>query len=276
MARRPPYRRDFSMRPANDGRPVTPRSDMNIRRMLSALAVASLVPALGSAQALPDGKALVAKHVAAIGGREAFDKHSSLHQTGTFSMAAMGIEGAVHVYRAKPALFLQQITLGSFGEMTQGFDGSTAWAIQPMQGAMVMSGDQAAQVKQQADFYSDVPDLSKYTTIETVAAEDFEGRKCYKVKLVREGGMEIMQYFDVETGLAAGTTRSIENPQMGKIDITVVLSDYKDQGGIKMPSKIVQKTPQGDVVLTFTTYEWDKVDQATFNLPDAVKALVKP
>lgn len=250
---------------------------MSFRRTLSALAFASLVPAIASAQALPDGKALIAKHVAAIGGREALEKHTSLHQTGTFSMPAMGIEGPIHLYRAKPALFLQQITLGSFGEMTQGFDGTTAWAIQPMQGAVVMSGDQAAQVKQQADFFADFPDVTKYTTIETVGVEDFEGRKCYKVKLVKTGvAGESVQFFDVETGLAAGVVRTIENPQMGKMDITAVLSDYKDQGGLKMPTKMTQKTPQGDVVLTFTAYEWDKVDAKVFELPEAVKSMVKP
>jgi hypothetical protein len=250
---------------------------MNIRRLLSALAVAGLVPTVASSQALPDGKELLAKHVAAIGGRDAMDKHTSLHMSGTFSMAAMGIEGPVHMYRAKPALFLQQITLGSFGEMTSGYDGTTAWSVNPMAGASVLSGEPAAQMKQQADFFSDYPELTKYTTIETVAAEDFEGRKCFKVKLVRADGTgEAMQFFDVETGLASGMMRTMDNPQMGKIEITVVMADYKDQGGVKMPTKITQKTPQGDVVLTFTSYEWDKVETKLFDLPDAVKGMVKP
>jgi hypothetical protein len=250
---------------------------MNVRRTLSALAVASLIPALVAAQGLPDGKELLAKHVAAIGGREAMEKHTSLHLTGTFSMAAMGIEGPVHMYRAKPAMLLQQITLGSFGEMTTGYDGTTAWSINPMAGASVLSGEQATQMKQQADFFSDFPDPAKYTTIETVGIEDFEGRKAYKVKLVRaDDKSEAMQFFDVETGLAAGMVRTMDNPQMGKIEITVVMSDYKDQGGVKMPGKITQRTPQGDVVLTFTAYEWDKVEAKTFELPDAVKSMVKP
>ena len=192
-------------------------------------------------------------------------------------MAAMGIEGPVHMYRAKPALLLQQITLGSFGEMTTGFDGTTAWSINPMAGASVLSGEQATQMKQQADFFSDFPDAAKYATIETVGLEDFEGRKCYKVKLVRaDDKSEAIQYFDAETGLAAGMVRTMENPQMGKIEITVVMSDYKDQGGVKMPGKITQRTPQGDVVLTFSSYEWDKVEAKTFDLPDAVKSMVKP
>lgn len=249
---------------------------MNIRRSLAALALVSLVPTLGVSQALPDGKALLAKHVAALGSRQVLDTHTSVHQSGTFSMAAMGIEGALHIYRAKPAKYLQQITLGALGEMAQGFDGTTAWAIQPMQGPSVLSGEQAAQAKTQADFYADFPDVNSYTTIETIAAEDFEGRKCYKVKLVRAGVPEVMEYFDAETGLAAGAVRTLENPQIGKVDIITVFADYKDQGGIKMPGKIIQKTPQGDVVLTFTTVEWDKVDASVFNLPDAVKAMIKP
>lgn len=250
---------------------------MNIRRTLSALALVGLVPALVTAQGLPDGKALVAKHIAAVGGREAMEKHTSIHQSGTFSMAAMGIDGPVHIYRAKPNFYLQQITLGSFGEMSSGYDGTTAWAVNPMQGASVLTGEMATQSKQAADFFSDFPDIAKYKTIETVAVEDFEGKKCYKVKLVKaEDNSEAMQFFDVETGLAAGMMRSIENPQMGKVEVTVVMADYKDQGGVKMPSKIIQKTPQGDVVLTFTTVEFDKVDAKTFALPDAVKSMVKP
>lgn len=248
---------------------------MQIRRTLSALALLGALPVAGSAQALPDGKALVAKHVAAIGGREAMDKHTSLHMIGTFSMAAAGIEGPVNVYRAKPSLFLQQISIGAYGEAVQGFDGTTAWAIQPGQGAMILSGDMADQAKTQGDFFADFPDLSKYKTVETVSLDDFEGRKCYKVKLTKLAGGDVLQYFDAETGLAAGSSRSAETP-MGPIDVTVVLSDYKDQGGVKMPGKIVQKTPQGDVAISFATYEWDKVDPAIFALPDAVKSQVKP
>ncbi len=248
---------------------------MNFRCTLSALALAGVLPVVTSAQALPDGKSVVAKHVAAIGGRAAMDKHSSLHITGTFTMAAMGIEGPVHMYRAKPNKFLQQITIGSFGEAVQGFDGTTAWAIQPGQGAMLLSGEMLDQAKSQGDFFSDFPDVSKYTSVETLALEDFEGRKCYKVKLVKAVGGETIQYFDAETGLAAGAIRSTET-QMGKMEITIVMADYKDQGGVKMPTRIVQKTPQGDVALVFATYEWDKVEATVFDMPADVKALIKP
>jgi len=157
----------------------------------------------------------------------------------------------------------------------QGYDGTTGYAIQPQQGAMVLSGDLLDQAKQQADFFADFPELSRYSAVETQALEDFEGRKCYKVKLTKVGGGDVVQYFDAETGLAAGSMRSTETP-MGKVDIVSVLGGYQETGGVKLPSRITQKTPQGDVTISFATYEWDKVDPAVFNLPDAVKAQVKP
>lgn len=241
-----------------------------------ASALAAAAPVVAQAQSLPDGKALVARHIAAVGGRAEMDRHTSLHITGTFGLAALGIEGPFNLYRAKPNRMLQQITLGAFGEAVSGFDGTTAWAVQPGQGAMVLSGPMAEQARLNADFFADFPDTTRYSTIETVAKETFEGRQCYKVRLVRaSGGSESIQWFDAETGLAAGAVRSQESP-MGKIDVTIVLSDYKDQGGLRMPGKMIQRTPQGDLTITMSTWEWDKVEPSVFSLPEAVKALVKP
>jgi hypothetical protein len=56
----------------------------------------------------------------------------------------------------------------------------------------------------------------------------------------------------------------------------MTMKDYKDFGGVKMPTKRVQKLPMAEVNMEITAVEFDKVDPTTFALPDAVKALVKP
>lgn len=251
---------------------------MHFRRTLSALALAGALPSLVSAQALPDAKALIAKHEAAIGGRDAWGKHSSLHMSGTLSISTPGgaIEGTTNVYRTRSNKMLQQMTLGALGESLQGYDGKTAWAVQPMQGPQVLSGELAEQMKDQADFFSEFVDVAKYSTLETLALEEFEGHKCYKVRMVKtEGGEESFRYFDAETGLQAGAIRSVDSG-MGKLQIVVSLFDYKDQGGVKMPTRLSQKNPQFELTMTFSAYEWDKVDDALLALPDAVKSMVKP
>src|SRR6185312_14926779 len=108
-----------------------------------------------------------------------------------------------------------------------------------------------------------------------VELTDFEGQRCYKVKIVHKDDSETMVYLDSATGLRAG--QSLMQKMNGQeVPITLVMSDYKDFGGVKLPMKRVQKLPGADIVLDVQSVEFDKVDPSTFALPDAVKALIKP
>ena len=243
---------------------------------LAALALAALAVASSRADAqdLPSAESLMDKHDAAIGGRSTLDKHTSMHQSGSLSIAAAGIEATIDVYRAKPTQFLQKLELGPAGEVLQGFDGKTGWAVQGGQ-AMVLDSAQTQQTRYNSDFFGNFHDMARYKSAETVELADFDGRKCYKVRLVRLAGGEGFEYFDVATGLGAGMVTNVETP-MGKMEQTSIFADYRDFGGMKIPTKITQKAPIGEVVITIKTTEFDTVDAATFALPDAVKALIKP
>lgn len=242
--------------------------------VLAALAILA-TPGLGLAQALPSAKELMDRHDAAIGGRAALEKHTSIHQSGSLSIAAAGIEATLDLYRARPSLFLQKIVIGPMGEVLQGYDGKTAWAMQGGQ-ATVLDSSMTAQAKYNSDFFGNIHDMARYKSAETVELADFDGRKCYKVKIVRVAGGEGFEFFDGSTGLGAGTIASIDSPMGGKIEQTSVFGDYKDFGGVKIPTRITQKGAMGEVVITIKTMEFDNVDPAMFVLPEAVKALVKP
>jgi hypothetical protein len=227
------------------------------------------------AQTLPSAKALMDRHDAAIGGRAALEKHASLHQAGTLSVASAGIEATIDVYRAKPAMFLQKLVIGPMGEVLQGYDGKTAWAMQGGQ-ATVLDSSLTLQAKYNSDFFGNIHDMARYKSAETIELADFDGRKCYKVKIVRLTGAEGFEFFDSATGLGAGTIASVDSPMGGKIEQTSVFGDYKDFGGVKIPTRITQKGAMGEVIITIKSMEFDNVDPAMFALPDAVKALVKP
>jgi outer membrane lipoprotein-sorting protein len=225
------------------------------------------------AQALPSAKSLIEKHDAAVGGRAAMDKHSSVHQTVTISIAAANITGSIDVYHSKPDLFLTKTTLPQ-GQVLGGYDGKTAWNLTP-QGAQLLDSASAAPVKGQADFFGDYYNPARTRSAETVDISDFEGRRCYKVKIVHTDNTESMVYFDSATGLRAG--QSDVTKAMGQDMQTMqLMSDYKEFGGVKMPTKRVTRLPMYEVVLTITAVEFDMVDPAVYALPDAVKALVKP
>ena len=240
----------------------------------AALSAALIAPAILGAQALPDAKSLMAKHNAAIGGRAALDKYSTVHLTAIATIAAMGMDASMELYRSKPNKLVQKVVLGPVGEILTGFDGTVGWSTNPMQGAQLLTGEALASLKNQADFFANLQDPTVYTTAQTVDLTDFEGKKCYKVKVAREG-RDGFEYFDLTTGLLAGFTGTLSTPQ-GPIESTTVFVEYGEWGGLKLPKKIEQRGGPAGTVITFSAVEFDKVDSAIFDLPAAVKALIKP
>ena len=240
----------------------------------SLVLVASVVPAFAAAQALPDAKTLMDKHNAAIGGRGGIDKYQSVHMTATMNIAAMGMDAQMELFRAKPNKLVQKIIIGPVGEIVTGYDGKVGWSTNPMAGATVMEGDMLKQIQAQADFFSNLQDPAVYSTARTVEIADFEGKKCYKVQVVRDG-RDGFEFFSVETGLLAGFTGT-QPSQQGPTQMTSVIGEYMDVGGIKFPKRIEQRAGPGSATITFSAIEFDTVDPAVFNLPPAVKALIKP
>lgn len=226
------------------------------------------------AQALPDAKTVLAKHDAAIGGRAAMEKHSSMHQTGTISIAVMNVTGSMEVFRGKPSQLVQKQSLGPLGDVMQGYDGKTAW-VTSAQANEILEGEAAAEMKKQADFFSEYYDPAKTKSAETVELVDFEGRKCYKVKIVRLDNSESMNFFDSESGLRIGQLAKMAMAGQS-LDATVVISNYKEFDGVKIPMKIVRKLAMADIVLDVNSVEFDKVDASVFALPEVIKAKVKP
>ena len=243
------------------------------RAMIALIVLAA--PAHGArAQALPSASVLLAKHDAAVGGRAAMAKHTSVHETVTASVGAGNVIGTVEVFHAKPDLYLQKTILPN-GELLSGFDGKTAWSIVPGQGAQLADSAATAGLKEQADFFGDYYDPARVKSAQTVEVTDFEGQRCYKVNIVHKDNSETTMYLDSASGLRAGQMQSMA---MGgqQMQVTLTMSDYKDYGGVKLPTKRVQKLPMGEITLQIQSVEFDKVDPSVFALPDAVKALAKP
>ena len=91
----------------------------------------------------------------------------------------------------------------------------------------------------QADFFSNLQDPAVYSTAKTVEVTDFEGKKCYKVQVMRDG-RDGFEFFSVETGLLAGYTGT-QPSQQGPTQMTSVIGEYMDVGGVKFPKRIEQR-----------------------------------
>lgn len=243
----------------------------------AALVAASIAffPSLALAQAapLPEAKALVAKHVAAIGGREAVLRHPFFRAKGTFGMPAAGMTGQMEVAGAQPNLVFMKITIPGMGDMLQGFDGTNAWSLDPMQGPRLIEGEELAQMADEAEFASVLRESASIASMETTELVTLGGQQCYKVKVVRKSGRETFDCYAVDSGLLIGGFAKQKTP-MGEIEAVTEFSEYKDFNGIKQPTKVTLTMMGQQQVMEFTSYEYGPMDAAVFTVPAPVATLI--
>jgi hypothetical protein len=223
---------------------------------------------------LPSARSVLDRHVEAIGGRAAILSHKSMSVKGTLSMPSTGLSGAVEVYGAVPNKSLMKVSLGGVGELIEGFDGIHGWGLSPMTGPMLLDGKQLEDRKFDSDFHSELRGDVRYSSMTTLEQTEFDGRPCYKLRLVRKTGGEDTEFYDVKTGLQAGKIFGRET-EMGTMTSTVTIKEYRKFGNLLQPTSIRQQVGPVEQVITVDTVEYDNVPASVFEPPAAIKALIK-
>lgn len=228
-----------------------------------------------AAPALPDARELINRHIKAIGGREAILSHTSMHATGTLLVPSSNLNGDMEIFvAANPNRQYVKTTVKDIGEIAEGFDGSHAWSVTPMTGPMLKVGKDLQQAKLDADFYGDLRDPKIYLEVKTVERTTFDGRPCYKVSLKRIDGAEDIDFYDVATGLRAGSIHTRETV-MGTMTVSTTETGYKKFGNMNVPTTLTQQVMGVEQKITLLTLEFDKVPASALEPPAAIKALIK-
>lgn len=235
-----------------------------IRR--SILTAALVVPTALFAQK-PSAQSLFEKHAAAIGGVAAFKAITARTEVGTADITFAGLS-AGYERKVSGGKMLMTIDVAGFGQVLTGYDGITAWSLNPQAGAMKASAGESADAASAASSTAGLWESGSYTSAEVLDAADFGGAKVWPVKIVGKSGRIRTVYYDQTTGLKVG-----EVIQQEAGELKVAYADYKPFGAVRFPTRITQGTPNGDVVINITAIKFDPIEVGVFALPDAVKAL---
>jgi hypothetical protein len=228
-----------------------------------------------TAAALPDAREIINRHIKAVGGREAILAHTSMHATGTLSVASAGITGPMEIFgAANPNRVVVKTSVPGIGDIMEGFDGSHGWSVSPMTGPMLKIGKELSQTKLDADFYSELRDPKTYPEVKTIEKTTFDGRPCYKVSLKRIDGIEDFDFYDVATGLRAGSINTRETPN-GVLTMTSMEGGYKKFGKLTQATAVTQQVMGVEQKITLNMVEYDTVPPTAFEPPAAIKALIK-
>ena len=248
---------------------------MKARQVLAVAALSAILPGFVQGQALPAAKDLISKWGAAVnaGG---WHGHKSARTTAAFDLPAMGMSAKMETAQMfQPSMSVSKIDLPGMGEMRQGFDGTTSWSMNPMQGPSVMSKDMVDELKEESDPDSYSRNSPAIVSSETVEKTKLNDQDCYKVKYTWKSGRISHDCFSVADGLIVWSQRRSKSP-MGEVDIVASFSAYKDFGGMKRATTTTIDQGGQQFIITLQTWEWDTVDAKEFELPAEIKALVKP
>jgi outer membrane lipoprotein-sorting protein len=232
---------------------------------------------------------LVAKNLQAKGGLENLKAVQGMKITGRVTLPGPGGGGGVEVpiiitTKKQPNRFRQESEFQG-QKIIIGFDGASAWMINPRIGAnpQPIEGDRLEFVKQQADLDGPLVDYkAKGTTIEVQGVETVDGKKVHKLKVTPKIGRTVTLYLDAETGLESKTVleppRDASGQGSAAATLESVFSNYQRVGGrLTVPHTIQQKVNGQVLQINIERIEISpSIEDSLFTMPSGSGSTPKP
>ena len=260
--------------------------DSLTRRLAIALAISTLSLLLGSPQVLraadqydPQAVTLLDKYVDATGGKAAYDAIKNRVIKAELSMPARGVTGKMVAYSARPDKFYAVIETPQ-GKLERGWNGKTAWMIEPAYGPRILKGlERAAVIRDSTqDRFAQWRDL--FEQVKYAGEEEIGGKKYAKIVLtfrpidpeVKES--PVTAFLDPVTGLIAQYTTELIGPQR-LVQVTAMLDDYQQTSGILLARKMTLKVADREQEIKVTSVQCNtEIPDSIFVLPKEIQELL--
>lgn len=180
------------------------------------------------------------------------------------------------VYQA-PGRHLTVITASDGSERRHGTDGKTVWQVDFDGTARILEGDEAKEyLRHNTTVHEALAWSSQYDQIDYVERTVFDDRPVHHLRFRGAGQPEIHRYFDVESGLFVRETQELDEDPPIRMDARI--EDYEPlaDGGLVSRKRVVQFDSTMTVEYRLNKIRGNGIDDpSVFDLPEAVKALLK-
>lgn len=245
---------------------------------------ATRAPKPGAASAaaeLPSAAALLARHLAAIGGPEALAKHPAMHLTGTYEQRSVGFVPAPFEVRwAAPDRRRVEIQFppplderfaqdGVPGRLARVCDGAEVFERNPYRGDKLLTPAEESEERIGARLAAAAETDTLYALLTTTARVQFDERDCLRVSATTHDERHRILYFDTATGLLAG--REAEDEAL------VIYRDYRAFDGLLLPTLERVFRPDGGIEETFRveTVTFEPPPEGCFERGERIEALLR-
>ena len=238
-------------------------------KRVAAVMVAVIVGAgIAAAQAAPPTvDQILEKYLQALGGKATYEKLTSRVSKGTFELSPQGLTGSLEIYSKAPDKSLLVVEFADLGRIQQGFDGVVGWADNPQAGIREMAGQELSVVKRGATFHQALHLRELFPKMTLKGQEKVGERNAYVIEADPGDGTLRRMYLDTESGLML---RSVVERDMaeGRASFELLLEDYREVDGVKIPFLIRGKNPNADYVIKLTEVKHNvSIEDAKFAKP---------
>jgi hypothetical protein len=233
---------------------------------------AALQGCAGAETGPPPASRVVERYVKAIGGRDVEGRFPSRHLVAEMSVPATGTSMSTEVWTAKPNRVLSR-TVTNGMSIVSGFDGTTAWAIADGKPRLL---DRATfeEALGNANLDKNVDFAAAFRTMETIGERTVDGHPCWNVRMVSTKGDEVQNCFDKDSGLLIATLAAGRGTAAGGASTEVVLSEYRDFDGLRIPTLMTATIGGQRMITTVKSVSHAPIPDSMFALPPSVRALV--
>lgn len=227
-------------------------------------------PPIGGEEAkpnLPTAQEIVEKYVAAIGGKGAIGKLTSLSEKGTMTGFG-GRSMSIDIYTKAPG-DRASIAHMPMGESVTAVNQEGGWLGMGNRPPREMSSADANGYRLEAAFAL-VPNLDQFfEKLRVVRPEKIGDRDTLLVVGMKQGETPVLMNFDQQSGLLVRLTRYTQTA-LGRNPVQIDFADYRDLDGVKIPYRWTLGRPTGSFTIQVEQAQANgPIDDAKFKKPEA-------
>jgi outer membrane lipoprotein-sorting protein len=224
--------------------------------------------AAATASAQPTGGQILEKYAQALGGQAAYEKVTTRTMKGTVEIPDDNVTAPLQIVAKAPGSFRLTMDIPGYGVVETVLDGDQGWEKNPDSGTHTMSKADLAAAQRDHDFYREVRLQKLYQKLETAGTDKVEGHAVYVLEATPGSGPAEKLYFDAESGLLVKRDFERVTLEDGIVQYEMLLKDYRDVDGLKLPFTIEQRAPDNTMIFKFA--------EIKNNAPLADTAFAKP
>ncbi|MEZ5360424.1 MAG: hypothetical protein R3F48_16545 [Candidatus Zixiibacteriota bacterium] len=226
--------------------------------------------AVYSEKEISEGRDYLMKSVDACGGITTFKKTKNYEMTCTVNSSKQGSMQyrEVKVFPDKMAQFVKTPSVTQ--EMY--YNGSDGWTVlagtaKPMPPTQA---DMMADQMKRDQFYLLMHVDDKDLIVAFKGMSDFDGQKALRIEVVLNESETYSIFLDTASYRIIGMKQETLSA-MGPTTVSIALLDYKEFGGVSLPSRIEQKVGGQTVTITDISYRLDiDIDKTMFEKPSGI------